>query len=183
MVSELTIPLEDVVRPEFVTYREAAKMIGVEHGTVRVYQTRSRGLEAKGNPSGVPLFPKPMRIEGFRGAAVFYRAEIEAYIAAQQNREAKTIGRPARNTVGRLEWDASKAVSANVKKQLAKKSMSAFEAARSIGVGAGPFRARLLGEVRWRDEEVKALEQLLGAKLQRKPRAARSGSPDTDETP
>ena len=80
MVSELTIPLEDVVRPEFVTYMQAAKMIGVRHDTVRVYQTRSRALEAKGNPSGVPLFPKPMRIEGFRGTAVFHRAEIEAYI-------------------------------------------------------------------------------------------------------
>ncbi len=173
MVSELTIPLEDVVRPEFVTYMQAAKMIGVRHDTVRVYQTRSRALEAKGNPSGVPLFPKPMRIEGFRGTAVFHRAEIEAYIAAQQNREPKTVGRPARNTVGRLDWDTSKKVSGLVQTQLTKQSMSAFEAARSVGVGAGPFRARLLGEVRWRDEEVQALEKLLGVKLLKKPRAVK----------
>ena len=176
MVSELTIPLEDVVRPEFVTYMQAAKMIGVRHDTVRVYQTRSRALEAKGNPSGVPLFPKPMRIEGFRGTAVFYRAEIEAYIAAQQNREPKSPGRPARNTVGRLDWDASRKVSALAQAQLTKKSMSAFEAARSIGVGGGPFRSRLLGEVRWRDEEVQALEKLLGVKLLKKPRTARGTS-------
>jgi hypothetical protein len=51
--------------------------------------------------------------------------------------------------------------------------MSAFEAARSVGVGAGPFRARLLGEVRWRDEEVQALEKLLGVKLLKKPRAVK----------
>ena len=157
MVTAQTIALEDVVRPEYVTYKQAAKMIGVKHDTVRVYQTRSRRIEKEGNKTGLPLFPTPMRIEGMRASAVFRRADIESYIAEQQNR--------ADSITGRLDQDASRIVSEWLEKLLPERSISKAEVARALGIGAGPLRSRMSGQARWRTEEVPALEQLLGEKL------------------
>lgn len=165
MVTAQTIALEDVVRPEYVTYKQAAKMIGVKHDTVRVYQTRSRRIEKEGNKTGLPLFPTPMRIEGMRASAVFRRADIESYIAEQQNRADSITGRPPRNAAGRLDQDASRIVSEWLEKLLPERSISKAEVARALGIGAGPLRSRMSGQARWRTEEVPALEQLLGEKL------------------
>lgn len=165
MVTAQTIALEDVVRPEFVTYKQAAKMIGVKHDTVRVYQTRSRRIEKEGNKTGLPLFPTPMRIEGLRASAVFRRADIEAYIAEQQNRNDSITGRPPRYATDRLDQEASRAVVEWLEKLLPERSISKAEVARALGIGPGPLRSRMSGEARWRTEEVPALEQLLGEKL------------------
>lgn len=165
MVSAQTIALEDVVRPEFVTYKQAAIMIGVKHDTVRVYQTRSRKLEAEGNKSGLPLFPTPMRIDGMRASAVFRRADIEAYIAAQENRAEGIPGRPPRNADAWLDHEASQAVSAQLETLLPSRDLSKASIARALGIGAGPLRARMTGQGRWRKDEIAPLEELLGVKL------------------
>ena len=164
MVSAQTIALEDVVRPEYVTYKQADKMIGVKHDTVRVYQTRSRRIEKEGNKTGLPLFPTPMRIEGMRASAVFRRADIEAYIVEQQNRGDSITGRPPRNAADRLDQDASRGVSEWLEKLLSERSISKAEVARAVGIGAGPLRSRMSGQARWRTAEMPALEQLLGEK-------------------
>lgn len=165
MVTAQTIALEDVVRPEYVTYKQAAKMIGVKHDTVRVYQTRSRRIEKDGNKTGLPLFPVPMRIDGMRASAVFRRADIEAYIAEQHNRPDGISGRPPRNAADRLDLDTSRAVSEWLEKVMPQRSVSKAEVARALGIGPGPLRSRMSGQARWRTEEVPALEQLLGEAL------------------